>query len=207
MADPDDDTQLNAGDDTIISSVSPLEDTIIGAPEDATIVGVSPQEDTAVELDATVVSDEDTIISVAEHTSIGVKEDSTTTNVITEIPVSANEASATVSTSCYLADIHGGMYSLDQPVVFGRMPTAPRSAAQSVRLVVVASPTGVVSGTHVRVEAVGSTVVVTDLHSSNGTRIQMTGRPEMLLGPGESVTVGTGAKIDIGDGNRLEVLS
>jgi hypothetical protein len=207
MADPDDDTQLNVVDDTVISSVNPLEDTVIDVPDDATIVGTTSLDDTSVELDATIVSAEDTVISVAEHTSIGVDEDTSITHVISEIPVSATEAKAPVTTSAYLVDAQGGMYSLDIPVIFGRMPAAPRSASAGVRLVVVSSPTGVVSGTHARVEAVGATVVVTDLHSSNGTRVQMPGHPEMLLGPGESVTVGTGAKIDIGDGNRLEVLS
>lgn len=207
MADPEDDTQLNVVDDTVISSGNPLEDTVVGVPDDATIVGTTSPDDTSVNLDATIVSAEDTIISVAENTSLGVDEDTSVTNVITEIPVSATEVNAPVSTSAYLVDTHGGMYSLDLPVIFGRMPVAPRSASAGVRLVVVSSPTGVVSGTHARVEAVGSTVVVTDLHSSNGTRVQMASRPEMLLGPGESVTVSTGAKIDIGDGNRLEVLS
>jgi hypothetical protein len=207
MADPDDDTQLKAVDDTVISSVNPLEDTVIGVPDDATIVGTTSPDDTSVELDATIVSAEDTVISVAENTSLSVDEDTTTTKVISEIPVSATEVNPPVSSSAYLVDIHGGMYSLNLPVIFGRMPAAPRSASAGVRLVVVSSPTGVVSGTHAKVEAVGATVVVTDLHSSNGTRVQMTGQPEMLLGPGESVTVGTGAKIDIGDGNRLEVLS
>lgn len=207
MADPDDDTQLNVVDDTVISSVNPLEDTVIDVPDDATIVKTTSPDDTSVELDATIVSAQDTVISVAEHTSIGVDEDNSITTVISEIPILATEVNAPVSTSAYLVDVQGGMYSLDLPVIFGRMPAAPRSASAGVRLIVVSSPTGIVSGTHARVEAVGTTVVVTDLKSSNGTRIQMPGKPEMLLGPGESVTVSVGAKIDIGDGNRLEVLS
>ena len=52
----------------------------------------------------------------------------------------------------------------------------------------------------------GDVVVVTDLRSTNGTRVINPGQPTVLLAPGDSMALGVGAIIDLGDGNRLEVL-
>jgi pSer/pThr/pTyr-binding forkhead associated (FHA) protein len=70
----------------------------------------------------------------------------------------------------------------------------------------VASPRGEVSASHVEVRQEGSAVVVSDLGSTNGTRVAIPGRRPVSLRQGESIAVLAGTIVDIGDGNRLEIL-
>jgi pSer/pThr/pTyr-binding forkhead associated (FHA) protein len=100
-----------------------------------------------------------------------------------------------------------GTHRLDAPLVIGRRPAAPRVVSGSaVVLVAVPSPTGEVSSSHVRVEQVGATVVVTDLRSTNGTVVTMPGRLPVTLRQGESSVALAGTIVDVGDGNLLEIL-
>ncbi|MBD8584705.1 FHA domain-containing protein [Frigoribacterium sp. CFBP 8766] len=103
--------------------------------------------------------------------------------------------------------VGGEARRLEGPVVVGRRPAAPRvPTGAPIVLVVVPSPTGEVSGSHVRVEQVGATVVVTDLRSTNGTVVTMPGRLPVTLRQGESSVVLAGTIVDVGDGNLLEIL-
>lgn len=96
---------------------------------------------------------------------------------------------------------------LDVPVVVGRRPTAPRVVAGlTPRLVTVPSPTHEVSGSHVEVRQQGEIVVVTDLRSTNGTRVTEPGRVPVSLRQGESLVARAGTIVDVGDGNLLEIL-
>lgn len=96
---------------------------------------------------------------------------------------------------------------LDGPVIVGRRPSAPRIVAgPEPRLVSVASPHGEVSATHVEIRQEGAAVVVTDLRSTNGTRVVIPGRHPVALRQGESIVVLAGTIVDIGDGNHLEIL-
>lgn len=98
-------------------------------------------------------------------------------------------------------------HRLDAPVVVGRRPAAPRVATGApVVLVAVPSPAGEVSSSHARVEQVGTTVVVTDLRSTNGTVVTMPGRLPVTLRQGESCVALAGTIVDVGDGNLLEIL-
>lgn len=101
----------------------------------------------------------------------------------------------------------GDTSSLDAPVLVGRRP-APQRVADGVepRLVTVASPTQEVSSTHVRIEQSGDAVVVTDLRSTNGTVVTGPAGARRLR-PGESVVVLAGARVEIGDGNIIEITS
>ena len=97
--------------------------------------------------------------------------------------------------------------SLDRPVVVGRRPSAPRvQRGAPARLVTVGAPGGSVSASHVDVRQEGEVVVVTDLRSTNGTRVQPPGRPAVQLRQGESVVVLAGTVVDLGDGVVLEIL-
>lgn len=99
------------------------------------------------------------------------------------------------------------VYRLDAPVVVGRRPSAPRVASgPPAVLVPVASPTSEVSSSHVRVEQLGATVVVTDLRSTNGTVVTLPGRVPVTLRQGESSVALAGTIVDVGDGNLLEIL-
>jgi hypothetical protein len=97
--------------------------------------------------------------------------------------------------------------ALDAPVFIGRRPVAPRIlVGMPVQLVRVASPRSEVSGTHLEVEQQGSSVIVTDLKSTNATVVLMPGTAPLRLRQGESVVVTPGTVVDIGDGNRIEIL-
>ena len=99
----------------------------------------------------------------------------------------------------------GDTIALDVPVLIGRRP-APQRVDSGVepRLITVPSPSQEVSSTHVRIEQSGDAVVVTDLRSTNGTMVTgPTGARR--LRPGESSVVLAGARVEIGDGNIIEI--
>jgi FHA domain len=106
----------------------------------------------------------------------------------------------------YLDLSTGGREFLDQTLVIGRAPAASRVSGGSVpRLVSMNTPNQDISRTHAQVSAEGGTVVVTDLHSSNGTLITLPGRPPQKLRQGEPTAVIVGTVIDLGDGATLTV--
>ncbi|MAT17975.1 MAG: hypothetical protein CMF56_05335 [Leifsonia sp.] len=100
----------------------------------------------------------------------------------------------------------GAEIALDTTVIVGRNPGAPRiSVGPAPRLVSLPSPTREVSATHLEFRCVGSTVVVSDLRSTNGTTVAPPGAaPQVLLG-GDSAVVVPGTIIDVGDGNLLRI--
>jgi len=99
----------------------------------------------------------------------------------------------------------GDTIALDAPILVGRRPTLQRvEPGVPPRLVTVPSPTQEVSSTHARIEQSGDAVVVTDLRSTNGTVVTGPGGARRLR-PGESVVVLAGARVDIGDGNIIEI--
>lgn len=101
----------------------------------------------------------------------------------------------------------GQAVALDAPTLFGRSPRPPGTfSGIPPRLVTVPSPDHQVSGTHLRVEQVGQSVVVTDLRSTNGTVLKGPGIPRTRLRPGESRVVLPGTTVDIGDGNIIEIV-
>ena len=104
--------------------------------------------------------------------------------------------------------LEGQRIALDRPVIIGRRPAAPRIPFPSPpRLVTVVSPTSEVSSTHLELRQLGASVIATDLRSTNGSVVVIPGAMPRQLRQGESVVVTPGTLIDIGDGNRLEVLS
>ncbi len=97
---------------------------------------------------------------------------------------------------------------LEVPAYIGRRPSTPRiTGAKMPRLVMVPSPSREVSSTHVEVRQEGDAVVVTDLGSTNGTIVTSGGFPPRGLRQGESVVVGEGSVVDIGDGIRIVVVA
>ena len=102
----------------------------------------------------------------------------------------------------------GERVQLDTVVYVGRRPALPRIPLPvSPRLVTVSSPRSEVSSTHVELRQNGVSVVVTDLRSTNGSVISIPGSSPRRLLQGESIVVTPGTLIDIGDGNRIEILS
>lgn len=97
---------------------------------------------------------------------------------------------------------------LDRPAYIGRRPSPARiERGERPRLVRVPSPLGEVSGTHLELRQQGSTVIATDLRSTNGTVVRMPGSSPVRLRQGESVVVTPGSIVEIGDGNVIEILS
>ena len=96
---------------------------------------------------------------------------------------------------------------LDAPAYVGRAPVAPRiQHGPRPLLIRVPSPLGEVSSTHLEVRQLGTSVVVTDLRSTNGSRVRVPGRPPRALRQGESMVVTPGTLVDIGDGIVIEIL-
>lgn len=221
MSTPDDNTRINVNDDTVIGAdvsddtiiTVPIDETVVGSVEiidDSTVIGdVVPSEETVITSDDTVIpetTDEyNTLIGSLMDTSLGLS------GLIEEVEESSGDVGDTAPqqeliSRFRLRHINGTKYELTKPLIMGRLPAAPLRGDRGVTLVVLASPDGVVSSTHARVEVLGDVVVVTDLRSTNGTRVINPGQPTVLLAPGDSMALGVGAIIDLGDGNRLEVL-
>lgn len=97
--------------------------------------------------------------------------------------------------------------NLDRPAYVGRGPALPRVVTGiRPRLVRVPSATAEISASHLELRQVGSTVVATDLKSTNGSTIRMPGRAPVTLRRGESIVVGPFTLIDLGDSIVLEIL-
>lgn len=95
--------------------------------------------------------------------------------------------------------------ALETTVVLGRRPERPRGA-ETVALVPVPSPNRTVSASHLMLARSAAGVVATDLRSTNGTRVHPPGSGVRRMRPGESIVVPPGTRIDIGDGNIVEIL-
>ncbi|GGH50902.1 FHA domain-containing protein [Microbacterium album] len=94
----------------------------------------------------------------------------------------------------------GEVAELDRPVVIGRRPRSSRTTgAELPRLLAVESPQNDISRNHVEISSDGHTVVVTDLHTTNGTTLLRGGADPVRLHPGEQTVVVTGDVIDLGD--------
>jgi FHA domain len=85
-----------------------------------------------------------------------------------------------------------------RPVVLGRDP-ATDAARPAAAAVAIADPARSVSKTHALVEVVDDRVVVTDLHSTNGTRVLTPEGEAHELDPGRSADVAGGSTLLLGE--------
>ena len=100
----------------------------------------------------------------------------------------------------------GARELLTQPILVGRAPSVSQvSGGQMPRLLTVGGTDQDISRTHVRFALEGGTVVVTDLHSRNGTTIAMPGKDPQQLRAGEPTSVITGTIVDLGSGVTFTV--
>jgi len=100
----------------------------------------------------------------------------------------------------------GAIEPLDQSIIVGRAPSASRVSGAAVpRLVTITTQNQDISRSHVQIAVEGDSVVVTDLHSMNGTLVTVPGRSPVRLREGEPTTVLTGTIVDLGDGATLSV--
>ena len=97
----------------------------------------------------------------------------------------------------------GDVLTLDRDLVLGRNPPADVAGANgedrphAVRL---PSADGVISRSHLRVTLTGWHVLVTDLNSTNGTRVTMPGRDPEQLPPGVPVPIRPGTVVALAEG-------
>ncbi|CAH0213528.1 FHA domain-containing protein [Plantibacter cousiniae (nom. nud.)] len=117
-------------------------------------------------------------------------------------PARSSTPSATPLT--YLELPGGTRQSLASPVVLGRAPSVSQVPASVVPTLVTLTGDDI-SRSHVRVAVEGGTVVVTDLHSRNGTQVVLPGQAPQSLRPGEPTPVIVGTVIDLGGGVALRV--
>ncbi|KRF30824.1 FHA domain-containing protein [Yonghaparkia sp. Soil809] len=116
-------------------------------------------------------------------------------------------AAAAAAAPRYVVEVDSGQIEpLTGPVVVGRAPIAAKVSSGAVPRLVVIPDNPDISRTHVRIALEGDTVVVTDLHSRNGTTLRMPGKPPQLLRAGEATPVLEGTVIDLG-GTTLAVRS
>ena len=194
----------------------------MGGDGDDTVIS---SDDTVITQDDTVISSDDTIISLpVEQTVIEPDLDDTAFTGPGATPVAVDQRPPVVlpprrrvtdgpaapprpTVTFALRLVSGARYSLASAVVLGRAPRVVRQRAEdAVQLVTVPSREGRVSSTHAELRQVGDVVVVTDLRSTNGTRVSLPSGVSRQLAPGDSMSLGEGAIVDIGDGNRIEVL-
>jgi hypothetical protein len=125
-------------------------------------------------------------------------------------PASADETPTAVlpvagasdgSTTGRLRVSSGQVVELDRTVIIGRRPRSTRASGASLpHLIAVESPQQDISRSHLEVRPEGDTVVVIDLHTTNGSTLLRPGADPVRLHPGEQTLVLTGDVVDLGDG-------
>ena len=101
----------------------------------------------------------------------------------------------------------GSSEPIDGMVVVGRAPSVSKMGGGRVpRLVTVDSLEHDISRNHVQLTVEGGTVVVTDLHSRNGTHITLPGKSPQKLRAGDPTSIIAGTVIDLGSGVTLGVV-
>lgn len=95
----------------------------------------------------------------------------------------------------------GQVVALDRTVIIGRRPRSTRASGTTMpHLVAVDSPQQDISRSHLEIRPEGDTVVVIDLHTTNGSTLLRSGADPVRLHPGEQTLVLSGDVIDLGDG-------
>lgn len=101
----------------------------------------------------------------------------------------------------------GSIEAIGTEVVLGRSPSVSQvSGVRLPRLVTIGAGDPDISRNHLRVAVEGDTVVVTDLHSRNGTHVVAPGKPPVKLRAGEPTPVLTGTVVDLGGGWTIQVV-
>ncbi|CAH0123092.1 FHA domain-containing protein [Microbacterium sp. Bi121] len=95
----------------------------------------------------------------------------------------------------------GQVVALDRTVIIGRRPRSTRaSGADLPHLIAVESPQQDISRSHLEIRPEGDTVVVIDLHTTNGSTLLRPGADPLRLHPGEPTLVLSSDVVDLGDG-------
>ncbi|WP_104166802.1 FHA domain-containing protein [Cryobacterium sp. N22] len=118
----------------------------------------------------------------------------------------AAEPAPAAAPRLYLLLPSGVREPLSQPIRVGRAPSVSKVSGGLVpKLVSLGGADQDVSRNHVHFTVEGDTVVVTDLHSRNGTLVVLPGKPAQKLRQGEPTAVIVGTVVDLGSGITLTV--
>lgn len=100
----------------------------------------------------------------------------------------------------------GARETLDQPIIVGRAPSVSQvSPGKLPKLMTIGGIDQDISRNHAQFALEGGTVVVTDLHSKNGTSVVLPGKEPQKLRAGEPTSVLVGTVIDLGGGFSFTV--
>ncbi|KRE28544.1 FHA domain-containing protein [Agromyces sp. Soil535] len=101
----------------------------------------------------------------------------------------------------------GSVEAIGHEVVLGRAPSVSQvSGGRIPRLITLGAGDPDISRNHLRVAVEGDTVVVTDLHSRNGTHVVAPGKPPVKLRAGDPTPVLAGTVVDLGGGWTIQVI-
>lgn len=116
-------------------------------------------------------------------------------------------AGTTPSSPVTLRMPDGALEAIGHEVVLGRAPSVSQvSGVRLPRLLTIGAGDPDISRNHVRITVEGDTVVVTDLHSRNGTHVVAPGKPPVKLRAGEPTPVLAGTVVDLGGGWTVQVV-
>jgi len=100
----------------------------------------------------------------------------------------------------------GAREALTQPILMGRSPSVGKvTGGQIPRLVTIGTVDQDISRNHAQFALEGGTVVITDLHSRNGTMVALPGKSAQKLRAGEPTSVIVGTVVDFGGGVTVTV--
>jgi hypothetical protein len=184
----------------VVAAVTPAEQTIVPA-EDTIAAPVSPPSpDPLSELDG----DHDGL-TVASVDLRRLRAERATRRGSTTPERSVPASEPDVSSRLRMPD--GSIEAIGTEVLLGRSPSVSQvSGVRLPRLVTIGAGDPDISRNHLRVAVEGDTVVVTDLHSRNGTHVVAPGKPPVKLRAGEPTPVLTGTVVDLGGGWTIQVV-
>lgn len=105
-----------------------------------------------------------------------------------------------------LVSTTGAREPLNQPILVGRSPSVSKVSGGALpRLLTLGGIDQDISRNHAQFSLEGDTVVVTDLHSKNGTSIVLPGKEPQKLRAGEPTSVIVGTVVDLGGGLTLTI--
>ncbi|SFR75229.1 FHA domain-containing protein [Agromyces sp. CF514] len=102
----------------------------------------------------------------------------------------------------------GSIEPVTHEVLLGRAPSVSQvSGGRLPRVVAIGAGDQDISRNHVRVTVEGDTIVITDLHSRNGTHVAQPGKAPVRLRAGEPTPVLVGTVVDLGGGWTIQVVA
>lgn len=134
--------------------------------------------------------------------TIAVGEAASLRGSLLSVPVFNESAPALNTPFLVLRTSEGVQIDLSRPVIVGRRPTVstPTAAGDLPQLITPPGDNPDLSRNHAQFALEGDTVVVTDLHSQNGTFFTLPGESQVRLRAGEPTTVVAGTSVDLGGG-------